>query len=194
MRPAIASQMDVRVSVELRAQRLEEIRELRDRHRGVLSCYPLAHCLLPDPRDDHPCQDPWRRHIHRAHTLLLSLEVPDPARMWFDARRLYTELLEDDRYLIDDLPEITWFEHNPGAWIHTFLDKLRVIDAVAGIKDINRTVAAGGHAIQTAVSHRQAALRHLTAMHATTFETHPTFHRLLPSAHDDTISKRAWEH
>ena len=44
------------------------------------------------------------------------------------------------------------------------------------------------------VAHRQKALRDLTAMHATTFGTHPRFHLLLPFAHDETISKRAWEH
>ena len=188
--------MDVRVSMEeqLRAQRLDQVREIQHRHRGVLSCYPSAHLQLPDPHDDHPCRHTWQRQVHRARTLLLSLEAPDPARLRDDARRLYTEILEDERYLIDDLPETIWFENDPGAWINTFLDKLRVIDAVAKIKDINKPVATGGHATQAVASHRQTALRLLTARHAATFETHPTFHRLLPSAHDETISKRVWEH
>ena len=195
----MTSRMEARVSLgeQLRARRLDQFRELQHRHRSVLSRYPSAHFLLPDPHDGHPSQDSWQRRMHGAQTLLLSLEALDPARLRDDARRVYAEVLEDEDYLIDDLPETLSFKQNPSAasaWVSTFLDKLRVIDAVAGIKDISRTAATRGHATQTVVTHRQTALRLLIAMHATTFETHPTFHRLLPSAHDESLSKRAWEH
>lgn len=193
----MTTRMDVPVTPEeqLRAQRLGQVRQLQHRHRSVLSRYPSANFLLPDPHDGHPSQDSWQSRMHGAHTLLLSLEVADPARLRHDARKIYAQVLEDERDLIDDLPETTSFQCNSSAesaWIHTFLDKLQVIDAVAEIKDRNKTAAAGEHATRTV--HRQTALRLLIAMHATTFETHPTFHRLLPFADDESISKRAWEH
>ncbi|CAE7480465.1 unnamed protein product [Symbiodinium sp. CCMP2592] len=191
----MTTRMDARASgdEQVLGQRLDQVRELEHHHRSVLSRYPSAQFLLPNPHDDHPSRDPWQRRVHGADTLLVSLEAPDPARLRNDARRVYAEILEEEEYLLDDLPEETSFEHNSSAWIITFLGKLRVIDAVAGIKDINRSVPAGGHATHTVVTHRQTALRLLVAIHATTFETHPTFHRLLPFADDETISKRAWE-
>ena len=126
----MTSRTDARVRAEgqLRAQRFDQVHELQHQHRHVLSRYPSAQFLLPDPHDSHPSRDPWQRRVHGAHTLLVSLEAPNAHRLRDDARRVYAEILEEEEDLIDELPENMSFEHNPSAWINTFLEKLRLID------------------------------------------------------------------